>query len=260
MIFFGLATFGCLQKLPSSKDIFSDIINIAIFAALTFWLYKKTQATRVEVESEKVHGFSSLGTAHADYPQAYQKNLDEYISIQKTVAGDDDYGKLKIVNTVDTGNNRGYFQTGVPSCKIHWLESTYKEKAEFMALLLTVEHFEDLDEAGGIMTLLYPAIRALTNTGIDDTVIKIAQFLSDKSVEQIQALQSEAETSAGTLTKVDRNEFKKGVLVDRIFDVELKTNYDVAADEVHMGFSILIVEYDTRKKYSVTREKVLGTA
>ena len=62
------------------------------------------------------------------------------------------------------------------------------------------------------------------------------------------------------ITKVDRAEFKTGTLSYRIFDVELKTCYYVAVDEVQMSFSILIVEDDTRQKFSVTREKVLGIA
>ena len=62
------------------------------------------------------------------------------------------------------------------------------------------------------------------------------------------------------ITKVDREEFKTGTLSYRIFDVELKTCYDVSIDEVQMGFSILIVEDDTRQNFSVAREKVLGIA
>ena len=216
---------------------------------------------------EEAERFSSLGMAHGDYPQIYQDDLNEYISIQSNITSNDDYDKLKIINAVEAGNDRGYFQTDVPVCKIHWLESSYKDKKELMALLLEVERFEEVDEAGGIMTFLYPAIHALytkalfaSRSGADETISKIAQFISDKSVEQIQSLQAEAKTLTEPITKVDRNEFTTGTLSYRIFDVELKTQYAVSANEVQMSFSILIVEDDTRKKFSVTREKVLGTA
>ncbi|MBQ3441730.1 MAG: hypothetical protein IJG33_00645 [Selenomonadaceae bacterium] len=62
------------------------------------------------------------------------------------------------------------------------------------------------------------------------------------------------------ITKVDREEFKTGTLSYRIFDVELKARYDVSIYELQMGFSILIVEDDTRQNFSVAREKVLGIA
>ena len=221
-------------------------------------------AQRAKDEAER---FSSLGMAHEDYPSIYQEDLDEYISVQNNITSGDDYGKLKIINVVDTGNDRGYFQTEVPACKIHWLESSYQDKKELMSLLLEVEHFEDMDEAGGVMTFLYPAIHALytkslfsSRSSADETIAKIAQFISDRSVEQIQSLQAEVETLTEPATKVDREEFKTGTLSYRIFDVELKTRYDVSIDEVQMGFSILIVEDDTRQKFSVTRENVLGIA
>ena len=221
-------------------------------------------AQRAKDEAER---FSSLGMAHEDYPSIYQEDLDEYISVQNNITSGDDYGKLKIINAVEAGNDRGYFQTDVPVCKIHWLVSRYRNKKKLMSLLVEVERFEAMDEAGGIMTLLYPAIHALytkslfsSRSSADETIAKIAQFISDKSVEQIQSLQAEVETLTEPINKVDREEFKTGTLSYRIFDVELKTCYDVAADEVQMSFSILIVEDDTRQKFSVTREKVLGIA
>ena len=221
-------------------------------------------ARRAKEEAEK---FSSLGMAHEGYPEIYQEDLDEYISIQSNIASGDDYSKLKIINAVDVAGDRGYFQTDVPVCKIHWLDGTQKSEVELMALLLEVERFEDMDKTGGIMTFLYPAIHALytkslfaSRSSADETIAQIAQFISSKSVEQIQTLQAEVETLTDPVTKVARDEFKTGMLTYRIFDVELKTRYDASVDEVQMGFSILIVEEETREKFSVTREKVLGIA
>ena len=221
-------------------------------------------ARRAKEEAER---FSSLGMAREDYPEIYQEDLDEYISIQSNITSDDDYSKLKIISAVDVSEDRGYFQTDEPVCKIHWLNGTQKSKTELMALLLEVERFEEMYKTGGIMTFLYPAIHALytkslfaSRSSADETIADIAQFISSKSVKQIQTLQAEAETLTEPVTKVNCDEFKTGTLTYRIFDVELRTRYDVSVDEVQMGFSILIVEDDTREKFSVTREKVLGIA
>ncbi|MBQ3441731.1 MAG: hypothetical protein IJG33_00650 [Selenomonadaceae bacterium] len=156
----------------------------------------KTERERAEQEKsvkrakEEAERFFSLCMAHGDYPQIYQENLDEYITIQINITSDDDYSKLKIINAVKAGNDRGYFQTNMPSCKIHWLESSYRDKKELMSLLLEVEHFEDMNETVDIMTFLYPAIHALytkslfsSRSSADETIAKIAQFISDKSVE-----------------------------------------------------------------------------
>lgn len=225
---------------------------------------EEEDAKRAKEEAEK---FSGLDMTHEDYSQIYQVDLDEYISIQSNIASDDDYSKLKIINMVDAGNDRGYFQTSVSGCKIHWLNGTQKGKIGLMAILLNVEDFEEMYEVGSIMTFLYPAIHALytkslfaSRSGVDETIVKIAQFIGDRSIEQIQALQAETETLTEPVIKVDRNEFKIGMFSSRIFDVKLMTHYDAIADEVQMSFSILIVEEDTRQKFSVTREKVLGTA
>ena len=284
MGFCGFLTLGSLAGLPSV----AGFLCLALFGGLTYWSYKKIDKLKAEIVAEEIEKapereraeaeeaarrakeeaekFSSLGMTHGDYPQIYQEDLDEYISIQSNLTDNDDYGRLKIIDTVDAGNDRGYFQTDLASCKIHWLDSTQKEKTELMSLLLEVEDFEDMDAVGEIMTFLYPAIHALytksffaSRSGADETISKIAQFISDKSVEQIQSLQAEAETLTELVTKIDSKEFKTGTLSHRIFAVELKTHYDVAADEVQMSFSILIVEEDTRQKFSVTREKFLGT-
>lgn len=232
---------------------------------------QEQSSVRAKDEAKK---FTSLGMTHGDYPQIYQDDLNEYIAVQSNLTSNDDYGKLKIINAVDTGNDRGYFQTGVPSCKIHWLEETFKGEEELAAILLAVEDFEAMYEVGGIMTILYPAIHALytkslfaSRSEVDETIAKIAQFIGDKSVEQIQSLQRKADTLTAPITKVDRNEFTTCVPTWRIFETELKTHYDVDADEVQMSFSILIVDIgftmlkineETRKKFVATREKLLG--
>lgn len=278
MAFCVLLTFGSLMGLPALNSIISTVL----FSGCTFWLYREIKSINAEIareEAEKAperereeaeraaklakdeaEKFSSLGMAHGDYPQIYQKDLDIYIVIQSNLMSDDDYGKLKIINTVETGNDRGYFQTDVPVCKIHWLESSYRNKKELMSLLFEVGRFEAMDDAGGVMTFLYPAIHATKSFSGSEVLLQIAHFISDKSVEQIQSLQTEVETLTEPIIKVDRAEFTSGILSKRIFNVELKTQYDVAADEVQMSFSILIVEEDTRQKFSVTREKVLGIA
>lgn len=168
-------------------------------------------AQRAKDEAER---FSSLGMAHEDYPSIYQEDLDEYIAIQSNLTSNDDYGKLKIINAVEAGNDRGYFQTGVSSCKIHWLEETFNGEEELAAILLAVEDFEAMYEVGGIMTILYLAIHALytkslfaSRSEVDETIAKIAHFIGDKSVEQIQSLQRKADTLTAPITKVDRNEF-----------------------------------------------------
>ncbi len=160
-------------------------------------------ARRAKDEAEK---FSSLGMAHGNYPSIYQEDLDVYISIQNNITSDDDYGKLKIINAVDTSNDRGYFQIAVPVCKIYWLESSYRDKKELMSLLFEVERFEAMDAAGGIMTFLYPAIHALytkflfsSRSSADETIAQIAQFISEKSVEQIQSLQAEIVNVGGNI-------------------------------------------------------------
>jgi len=278
MAFCVLLTLGSLMGLPALNSIISTVL----FGGCTFWLYKKIKSISAEIareeaekalerereEAERVaklakdeaEKFSSLGMTHGDYPQIYQEDLSVYISIQSNLMNDDDYGRLKIINTVETGNDRGYFQTEVPVCKIHWLNGTQKEKTELMALLLEVERFEAMDEADGIMTFLYPAIHATKSFSGSKILSQIVYFISNKSVEQIQSLQTEAEALIEPIIKVDRAEFTSGILSKRIFNVELKTQYDVAADEVQMSFSILIVEEDTRQKFAVTREKVLGIA
>lgn len=234
---------------------------------------QEQSSVRAKDEAKK---FTSLGMTHEDYPQIYQDDLNEYIAIQSNIMSDDDYSKLKIINAVEADNDRGYFQTNMPSCKIHWLESSYGDKKELMSLLLEVEHFEDMNETGGIMTFLYPAIHALytkslfaSRSEVDETIAKIAQFIGDRSVEQIQSLQRKVDTLTSPITKVDRNEFTTCVPTWRILETELKTHYDVNADEVQMSFSILIVDIgftmlkineETRKKFVATREKLLGIA
>ena len=63
-----------------------------------------------------------------------------------------------------------------------------------------------------------------------------------------------------SVEKIDRNEFKSGVVKKTIFDVELKTRYDATSDEISIGCSILIVEEPTLKEVTLTREKVLSAA
>ena len=259
---FAFITLGSLAQLPSSEGI----IHTVLFSGTTFWLYKRIGKLKAEINEEEAEKFSGLGMMHGDYQQIYQEDLDKYIQIQSNLTNDDDYDKLKITNVVNKENDRGYFQFDVPYCRIYWLESTYDNKKELMALLLNIEHFEDMDEVGGIMTFLYPAIHALytkskldSRSDTDELISKIVKFISDKSVEQIQSLQAKSETLTESITKIDQNEFHTGTLNYRIFDVELKIYYDVAYDEVKTSFSILIVEEDTRQKFSVTREKVLGT-
>lgn len=233
----------------------------------------KAESEKRDNEPKK---FTSFGMTHGEYPQVYLEDLNEYIAIQSNLTSNDDYGKLGIINAVDTGNDRGYFQTGVPACKIYWLEDTFKSEKKLMAILLEVKDFQEMDEVGGIMTFLYPAIHALytkalfaSRSEVDEVIGKIARFIGDKSIEQIQSLQVENETLTSPVTKFARNEFTTCVPTWRILETELKTHYDVATDEVQMGFSILIVDIgftmleineETRKKFAVTREKILGIA
>ena len=115
--------------------------------------------------------FSSinLGSTHEEYFKKYQENFDKYIKIQNNIASDDDYGKLKILDAVNTDKDRGYFKFAAPNFKVHWLEGTEKinllvtktTQNALLALLLQVDNLEETDKFGGIMTFLFPAIRAI---------------------------------------------------------------------------------------------------
>ncbi|MBQ4403950.1 MAG: hypothetical protein II857_06010 [Selenomonadaceae bacterium] len=256
-VFFGFCLLITLLGLASSDSI-SDFAIVGIFfGGLTFWQFKRMRNLKTNIVAddaeEEAHGFSRLESTHEDYSKNYQEKLDKYIEIQKNITSNDDYDKLKIVDAIDASNGRGYFKLGTANCRIRWLDATQHGRINLMALLMQADDLAAMDSFGGVMTFIYPAIQALNTS--DKTVADIAHFISDKSIEQIQALQ--AENLSGTTEKIDRNEFKYGT---KIFDVELKTRYDVAADEVNMGFSILIVQDETRQKFSVTREKILNAA
>ena len=66
-------------------------------------------------------GSSSLGSTHEEYFQKYQEHFDKYIKVQNKIASDDDYGKLKILDAVNTDKDKGYFKFAAPNFKIHWI-------------------------------------------------------------------------------------------------------------------------------------------
>lgn len=206
-------------------------------------------------------GSSSLGSTHEEYFQKYQEHFDKYIKVQNKIASGDDYDKLKILDAVNTDKDKGYFKFAAPNFKINWIEGTQKvnllvteaTQTPLIALLFEVHDLEETDKFGGIMTFLFPAICAIRSQ--DEIIRDIAKFIGDKSIEQVKSLQAESLTES--IEKVDRNKFKCGIVTKTIFDVELKTRYDVAADAVSIGCSILIVEEPTLEEFTLTHEKIL---
>ena len=217
----GVITLVALVQLPStfSRNPLSAIGGVCIFAALTGWLHQKTQ----EITGESANLDMTLTPER--FVELYHEELDNIVKVATKPEEDSfrvqknvDYTAFKIVDTVKYDDNRGYFQLGEKSFKIHWIRrGSPSLKGIALEMVnppeVTIQYGSDEDEKLLPIVCIVPSvINALYRPTIVDRgdVAKLWKEIVEYTVSALESnvndIESEFERTQQPLIKKERSE------------------------------------------------------